>query len=51
MSPRLERFRHVESILPILELLEQSSSLGAKEEAVRILAFVSTDEECRGAIR
>lgn len=48
---RLERFRSVENLLPVFELLEQSTNLGAKEEALRILSQVSEDKECRDAIR
>lgn len=48
---RNENYRTVDSLLPIFELLETSTNVGAKEEALRILAHISTDKECRSAIR
>lgn len=47
----VDRFRSVESLLPIFELLDQSHKISAKEEALKILSTICTDIECRNAIR
>ena len=48
---RTEHYRTVENLYPIFEILEHSSNVGAKEEALRILAHISAERECRSALR
>ena len=48
---RTEHYRTVENLYPIFEILEHSLNVGAKEEALRILAHISAEKECRSALR